>query len=290
MKRFFILALVALIGFAMPAAAQQYQEVVYLKNGSVIKGTVIEQIPGQSVKVQTQDGSVFVYTMDEVEKVVKEMKSNYVRKPAFKKPAFNWKNKGYRPTGYAWFIDAEYTSGKEFLRSQYIGLGTTHGYQFNPYIFVGVGAEFQVALDVAWSNDAPVGKPEVINDGKKEINSFLQSTEISGNDFGAVVYGNIRLFLFDNKYSPYLDLRAGYSTSAKGCYFSPMIGVSIGRFDIGIGGVFQDVELYDTYCDYIWKYNYNPNVYDYMWVEENVRTSSTNKLRGGFNVRIGVNF
>ena len=32
MKRFFILALVALIGFAMPAAAQQYQEVVYLKN------------------------------------------------------------------------------------------------------------------------------------------------------------------------------------------------------------------------------------------------------------------
>lgn len=72
MKRFFILALVALIGFAMPAAAQQYQEVVYLKNGSVIKGTVIEQIPGQSVKVQTQDGSVFVYTMDEVDKIVKE--------------------------------------------------------------------------------------------------------------------------------------------------------------------------------------------------------------------------
>lgn len=72
MKRIFILALVALIGFAMPAAAQQYQEVVYLKNGSVIKGTVIEQIPGQSVKVQTQDGSVFVYKMSEVDKIVKE--------------------------------------------------------------------------------------------------------------------------------------------------------------------------------------------------------------------------
>lgn len=71
MKRFFILALVALIGFAMPAAAQQYQEVVYLKNGSVIKGVVIEQIPGQSVKVQTQDGSIFVYKMSEVDKIVK---------------------------------------------------------------------------------------------------------------------------------------------------------------------------------------------------------------------------
>ena len=72
MKRIFILALVALISFAMPAAAQQYQEVVYLKNGSVIKGTVIEQIPGQSVKVQTQDGSIFVYKMSEVDKIVKE--------------------------------------------------------------------------------------------------------------------------------------------------------------------------------------------------------------------------
>ena len=72
MKRFFILALVALIGFTMPAAAQQYQEVVYLKNGSVIKGVVIEQIPGQSVKVQTQDGSIFVYKMSEVDKIVKE--------------------------------------------------------------------------------------------------------------------------------------------------------------------------------------------------------------------------
>lgn len=72
MKRFYISALVALIGFAMPAAAQQYQEVVYLKNGSVIKGVVIEQIPGQSVKVQTQDGSLFVYEMEEVSKIVKE--------------------------------------------------------------------------------------------------------------------------------------------------------------------------------------------------------------------------
>lgn len=82
MKRIFILALVALISFAMPAAAQQYQEVVYLKNGSVIKGTVIEQIPGQSVKVQTQDGSIFVYKMSEVDKIVKEDLQQSQTKPA----------------------------------------------------------------------------------------------------------------------------------------------------------------------------------------------------------------
>ena len=82
MKRFYILALVALIGFAMPAAAQQYQEVVYLKNGSVIKGVVIEQVPGQSVKVQTQDGSIFVYEMSKVDKIVKEDLQQKRVKPA----------------------------------------------------------------------------------------------------------------------------------------------------------------------------------------------------------------
>ena len=82
MKRFYILALVALIGFAMPAAAEQYQEVVYLKNGSVIKGVVIEQVPGQSVKVQTQDGSIFVYEMSKVDKIVKEDLQQKRVKPA----------------------------------------------------------------------------------------------------------------------------------------------------------------------------------------------------------------
>ena len=45
------------------------QEVVYLKNGSIIKGVVIEQVPGESLKIQTYDGSIFVYKMSEVEKI-----------------------------------------------------------------------------------------------------------------------------------------------------------------------------------------------------------------------------
>ncbi len=50
------------------------QEVVYLKNGSIIRGTIMEQVPGVSLKIQTADGSVFVYSMDEVEKITKEPK------------------------------------------------------------------------------------------------------------------------------------------------------------------------------------------------------------------------
>jgi hypothetical protein len=51
----------------------QYVDVVYIKNGSVIKGMIIEQTPNVSLKIQTRDGSIFVYKMDEVEKITKEL-------------------------------------------------------------------------------------------------------------------------------------------------------------------------------------------------------------------------
>ncbi len=53
-------------------SAQRISETVYLKNGSIIKGTIVEEVPGQSLKIQTRDGSVFVYKMDEVERITKE--------------------------------------------------------------------------------------------------------------------------------------------------------------------------------------------------------------------------
>lgn len=54
------------------SAQNNMTDVVYCKNGAVIRGTIIEQIPGVSLKIQTSDGSVFVYKMEEVEKMTKE--------------------------------------------------------------------------------------------------------------------------------------------------------------------------------------------------------------------------
>jgi len=56
------------------ASAQQLDDVVYLKNGGIVRGTIIEQVPGISIKLQTKDGNVFVYQMDEIEKIAKESK------------------------------------------------------------------------------------------------------------------------------------------------------------------------------------------------------------------------
>ena len=46
------------------------EDVVYLKNGSIIRGMITEMIPNQSVKIKS-DRNVFVYKMDEIEKMTK---------------------------------------------------------------------------------------------------------------------------------------------------------------------------------------------------------------------------
>lgn len=54
------------------AQMQQLEEVVYLKNGSVVRGVIIEQVPNERIRIQTRDGNVFVYTYNEIEKITKE--------------------------------------------------------------------------------------------------------------------------------------------------------------------------------------------------------------------------
>ena len=52
--------------------AQDTHDVIYLKNGSVIKGQITELIPDKHVKIETSDGNIFVYTFSDVEKIEKE--------------------------------------------------------------------------------------------------------------------------------------------------------------------------------------------------------------------------
>ncbi|MBE6291266.1 MAG: hypothetical protein E7091_02465 [Bacteroidales bacterium] len=78
MKKLFLLLFCAMS--TMFAAAQaNLQDVVYLKNGSVVRGTIIEQVPGVSLKLQTNDGNIFVYNIEDVEKMTKEQSKTATR-------------------------------------------------------------------------------------------------------------------------------------------------------------------------------------------------------------------
>jgi len=65
-------------------------EVVYLKNGGILRGVIIEQVPNTSLKVQMRDKSIVACRYDEVEKITKENVYLTDSAHATRKPAWAW--------------------------------------------------------------------------------------------------------------------------------------------------------------------------------------------------------
>ena len=125
-----LLVLTLLLSISTYVAAQNYTEVVYLKNGSIIKGVIIEQVPNVSLKIKTGDGSLIICQMSDVTKITKE--ERYTRD--YRKDTNDRKD-------FAYIGDvSDYNASK-------IELSTTHGYQFNNYFFVGGGVAFNYYTD-----------------------------------------------------------------------------------------------------------------------------------------------
>lgn len=117
------------------------EDVIYLKNGSIIRGIIIEQIPNQSLKIQTKDRSVFVFKFEEIEKMTKESQPN------------NKKTNGFSTTelkkrGFINITEINISSGigqvkvgknKVDNTNNSFGFRTVNGFQINRYISVGVG-------------------------------------------------------------------------------------------------------------------------------------------------------
>ena len=54
------------------ASVMYAQDVFYLKNGSIIKGGFVEYNPTDGFKFKTADGSLFVYAMADVNRIIKD--------------------------------------------------------------------------------------------------------------------------------------------------------------------------------------------------------------------------
>ena len=72
MQRFLPVLLLTAHAAVSPLSSQEMEDVVYLKDGTSVRGIVIERILGESVKIQMQDGSVQMYAMEEIARIVKE--------------------------------------------------------------------------------------------------------------------------------------------------------------------------------------------------------------------------
>ena len=72
--RTILFCIVVLCAFMSMALSQERIDVVYLKNGDIRKGTIIENVPNDYIKVETSDGSIFTIKYLDIEKMTREAK------------------------------------------------------------------------------------------------------------------------------------------------------------------------------------------------------------------------
>lgn len=201
---------------AIRVQAQDLQEVVYLKNGSIIRGVIIEQTPNVSLKIRTPDGSIFAYKMEEVEKITKEttLDVRYGRRH---------RGEGLS-AGYRGFVDLGFTVGTGTFGENRPEFTTSHGFQINPYIFVGTGFGVGYYLD-------------------------SEAVEIP-------IFAHVRSEFLDKRISPFFDFKVGYTVyDSKGFYMSPMLGCRFGfgnrgGVSIGVGYTMQKLDYEHRYDSY----------------------------------------
>jgi hypothetical protein len=193
-----------------------YQDVVYLKNGSKIKGVIIEQIPSVSLRIETTDGSVFVFKMEEIEKMTKE--ATLLKKDISSEQ--NIKSSEGLKKGYKGIIDIGYQIGIGDYGMDRLKFNFINGYQFNPNISIGLG----------------LGLRYFIVDGTAYVPIFT--------DF--------RTTFLDNNISPYFSLGIGYSVTnggGVGFFLNPNLGTSFkvskrSAINLGIGYELQKMDLW----------------------------------------------
>lgn len=154
--------------------------------------------------------------------------------------------------GYKGFLEGGYTIGVGDYGEDRIALETIHGYQFNPYYFVGFG----------------VG-----------VNYFIEDEY-----WGMPIFADIRTNLLNRRVTPILEAKIGYSVlDIQGFYVSPSIGcrIAVGNnkaIFVSIGYEMQRAE-FEGYKD---SYSFDGSYHSYHWTgKENC---------GGSTFKVGFEF
>lgn len=71
-KLSFALFILLFCSFTSVFAQQRTLDIVYLKNGMIVRGVIIENIPDVSIKIQLRDRSIHEYSSEEIEKIVRK--------------------------------------------------------------------------------------------------------------------------------------------------------------------------------------------------------------------------
>ena len=208
MKKLIMLLLAVFLLGGMAVQAQnkhEKQEVVKLKNGHQVRGKIVTYAPLDSLVIQEEDGTLQTIYWNSIKQIVKDdWKPQQTMGSGF--------TSGMGPQkGYRGFVDVEYYVSIDANSRDHYGFSTAHGYQFKPWLFVGAGTGLKVSH-------------------KKHFKE--QYGQLS--DFYMIpIFADIRFDMLKNKFSPYLDLRVGYTLGNKafGVMFNPSMGCRMGLND-----------------------------------------------------------
>lgn len=176
----FLLALLSTAAYAQNTLL----DVVHLKNGSIIKGTLVEQVMGASIKIETRDGNLFVFKAEEVEKITREQAL----------ATGSTTPQAVTPTGAAPEIGTQYGGGVVF----HMDASTRT---------VWVAAPNDQAYRQMWGADGTT-RALSYEDGSQNtdgILSFYRTTRIGPSHTGASVCDRLTIGHFDDWYLPALN-------------------------------------------------------------------------------------
>ena len=196
MKNFIRVFTLALFMVPVMAIAQNHlQDVIYLKDGSIYKGVIIEQVPNVSYKIQSRDGNVFAVQIGDVEKITKEAnEESYDHKS--NQGHGHWKKDSvrYQPKQKGYFFE-----GQILIENVQGGLRAVNGYKLSKYAYLGVG----VGVDFLMSNPF---NPRINGLQKKEMAGTYPSLYLYFQSDGPT----------KGRFTPYLALEGGYTVAFKG--------------------------------------------------------------------------
>ncbi len=204
----FILAFFASHTLISQASQKQVVDVVWLKDGSRLTGTIIKWEYERGLEFQLSTGAVVVIPKKDIHKVLQDtqMPDDH---------GLSRRDEPREPRPYAFKEKGWYQNSSGFINVSYSGGAGIHhamGYRFNRLLGVGLG------------------------------------TGIESHDFSSIrnivpVYAEARGFLIPQKISPYYALKIGYGIALKdgsrgttravgGFHFSPEFGVRFGGGDV----------------------------------------------------------
>lgn len=132
----FILVFIALCFSLTLSAQNDLEDVVYLKNGGLVRGKIIEYFPDNYVKIETIGGNVWVFKADEVLKIEKEE----AYRVAKTKKSVNLHSKGYfNHTDLGFVIGGGSYSYYYYYNPVAISIFTINGYRFPNRFSAGIG-------------------------------------------------------------------------------------------------------------------------------------------------------